>query len=119
MVDSLKASNACLSMENDLSALLQNSVGKLYSDGLSKKVHPAETQNIGNSRTHRYQELDLISQRTSHENKDTKLFLHIKNLPHQLKREQLISNQTLTTSQEFRLVDEFKGRFLKSIYDHN
>lgn len=63
--------------------------------------------------------LESIGQELLESNKDTKAYLKAKNLESWKEREVLRQQKINSTSECFQMIDDFKGRFLRHIYEHN
>lgn len=80
---------------------------------------PTGSLDISVEKPNRQNEIELISQRSSLENLDTKKFFQQKDLKNWKLNQNRRANIFLNTSVGFQRVDDFHGRYLQKIYDQN
>ena len=64
-------------------------------------------------------EILKINQKSKNETRDTKQFLRTRNLKKWLAEQEKLSEACIMTSDGFKVIDDFKGRYLLHIYNHN
>ena len=74
---------------------------------------------VDDQKSEAIQQILRINQKSKIEASDTKKFLRNRNLKKWLAEQAKLSDACVMTSDGFKVIDDFKGRYLLHIYNHN